>query len=119
MATPIENVAVLLSKPHNISATRWNSRIRRIIGTKLRGAREGFVAPRPFWPLEIFRMSATRNRFRLIPAALFDSGRVVAAFERVAVEVQARDKCSRIEALQHACDEKPELFDEYCRAFRR
>ena len=87
-------------------------------GDRTPGAREGFAAPRHFWPLEIFRMPATSNRFRLIPAAPFDSGRAIAAFERVADAVQARDKCSRTEALQRACDEKPELFDEYCRAFR-
>jgi len=65
------------------------------------------------------RMPATNTRFRLIPAAPFDSGRVIAAFERVADAIQARDKCSRVEALQRACDEKPELFDEYRRAFRQ
>lgn len=66
------------------------------------------------------RYAATDNRrFRLIPAAPFDASRVIAAFERVADAVQARDKCSRVEGLQRACDEKPELFDAYCRAFRR
>ena len=65
-------------------------------------------------------MPATNNnRFRLIAAAPFDSSRVIAAFERVADTVQARDKCNRVEALQRACNEKPELFDEYCHAFRR
>ena len=27
--------------------------------------------------------------------------------------MQVRDKCSRVVALQRACGEKPELFDEY------
>jgi hypothetical protein len=64
-------------------------------------------------------VAATADRFRLLPATPLDAGRAAAAFERLADVIQHRDRCSRVEALQRAVDEKPELFAGYCRAFGR
>ena len=41
----------------------------------------------------------------------------VGAFEELATAIQMRDKCHRVTALQRACDENPDKFSEYCRAF--
>ena len=60
-----------------------------------------------------------QNRFRLICATPLDVNRVAAAFERLADAIQARDHCSRLEALQRACDENSRIYDEYVHAFKR
>ena len=52
--------------------------------------------------------------FRLIRAS--DRDAVAAAFEALATEIQARDRCDRVTALQRAVDENPERFEAYCRA---
>jgi predicted LPLAT superfamily acyltransferase len=43
---------------------------------------------------------------------------VIAAFENLATQIQARDDVDRITALQRAIDENPGRFEEYARAMR-
>jgi hypothetical protein len=57
--------------------------------------------------------------FTLIKAPPVDANRVVAAFTRLVDQIQARDDCSRLEALQRASDEHTAAFEEYLKAFDR
>ena len=40
----------------------------------------------------------------------------VECFYALATQIQRRDRCDRVEALQRACHEHPDRFEEYCRA---
>ena len=63
----------------------------------------------------------TTQAFRLIqrerPIAEFPQSDPVAEFTRLADQIQARDGCHRVTALQKAIDEHPDRYAEYCRAF--
>jgi hypothetical protein len=55
--------------------------------------------------------------FTLIRATVDRDG-IIDAFEALATQIQARDDCHRVTALQRAVDENPERFEEYARAMR-
>jgi hypothetical protein len=55
--------------------------------------------------------------FRLIPATVDRDG-VADRFEAIATNIQHRDRCDRVVALQRSVDEHPEAYAEYCRAMR-
>jgi hypothetical protein len=57
----------------------------------------------------------TAPTYRLITSVLCRDD-PIAEFTRLADEIQRRDRCRRVVALQRAADEIPREFDAYCRA---
>ena len=64
-------------------------------------------------------MKDTFDRHFLIPPPRIDVNRIAPVLEAIVTQIQARDECSRIKALQRAIDEYPQVYAEYLDAFAR